>query len=57
MIDGNLTFLEEIEYIVSVKDKKIMGIQGEKNMERMANILVLLNNLRENRWHITTFPG
>lgn len=58
MINGNLTFLEEIEYIVSVKDEEeIIGIQGEKNMERMANILVLLNNLRENRWHITTFPG
>ena len=58
MINGNLTFLKEIEQIVSVKDEEeIIGIQGEKNMERMANILVLLNNLRENRWHITTFPG
>ena len=43
---------------MSVKDEEeIIGIQGEENMERMANILVLLNNLRENRWHITTFPG
>lgn len=28
MINEKVTFLEEIEYIVSVKDKKIMGIQG-----------------------------